>query len=70
MSRGELQIPLQLFTALVSSSTAGNMVEGGYFRTNSLHLVLSAADKGPRAGSSSLTRKSLVRSSMLSLRPS
>ena len=66
---GVVQMPLQLFTSLVGSSTLGDMVGGGFFRSDSPSFVLSAANKALKSGLSSLAFKTLVSSSMVSSRP-
>ena len=44
VSFGELQMPLQLFTSLVSSATPQDMIGVGFLRSESLSCVLSAAE--------------------------
>ena len=51
VSKGVLRIPLQLFTPRVRSSTPGDMVEGGFFSSDSPSLALSAADSALKSGS-------------------
>ena len=53
VSVGELRMPPQLFTSLVTSSTPGDMVGGGFFKSESPSFAFSAADKALRSGSSS-----------------
>ena len=48
MSLGELQIPLQLFTSLVNNSTPGDVVGGGFYKSESPNFVLSDADNALR----------------------
>ena len=67
---GELQMPLQLFASLVSSSTPGDIVGGGFFRSESPDFVLSAADNALKSGSSSPAPRTRDSSSMVSSRPS
>ena len=49
MSFGELRMPLQLFTSLVSSYTPADMVAGAFFKSESPNLVLRAADNALRS---------------------
>ena len=53
MSIGVLQMPLQLSTSEVYSSTSEDMVGGGFSKSGTPILDLSAADKALRSGSSS-----------------
>ena len=54
VSMGELRIPLRLFTSLGKGSTPGDIVGGGFFKSESPNLVLSTGDNALRSGSSSL----------------
>ena len=61
-------MPLQLFTSLVISSTPGDMVGGGYFRSESPNYVLSAADNAGKSGSSSPAPRTRDSNSMVASR--
>ena len=67
---GELRMPLQLFTCLVSSSTPGDKVGGGFYKSKGPSLVLSAADNALRSGPSSPAPRTRESNSMVSSRPS
>ena len=70
MSTEDVRKPPQLFTSLVSSSILGDMVGGGFFRSHSPRLVKSAGGEALRSWCSSLQPKTLVRSFVVSSRPS
>ena len=59
-------MPPQLFTSLASSSTPGDIVGVGFFRSESPNIVLSAADNALRSGSSSLAPRTRDSKSMVS----
>ena len=60
----------QLSTSLVSSSTPGDIVVAGFFKSESPSFVLSAADDALRSGSSSPAPRTRESNSMVSSRPS
>ena len=63
-------MPLQLFTSLVDSLTSGDIVGGGFFKSESPNFVFSAADNALRSGSSSPAPRTRKRKSMDSSRSS
>ena len=63
-------MPLRLFTSRVKSSTPGDMVGGGFYKSESLSFALNAADSELRSGSSSPAPRMRESSSKVSSRPS
>ena len=61
-------MPLQLLMSWISGSTQGEMVQAGFFSSDTPSLLFSAADNALRLGFCSLAPKTRVTSSMVSSR--